>query len=80
MFVRDYLPFIIFIGLAYATLCLLVEIFLGHYGVPGKILLVVLISCIPFIGDLVTLIFVLQVRLNRAAGRLRGRLCLSAWL
>jgi hypothetical protein len=69
---RDYPPFFFRIGLLWGTLYLLIQAFLGHYGVSVKALLVVLVLC--FIGDCIALVFELKDRVVIEVGRIDNRL------
>ena len=61
---RHCLPLIIFVGFVYATVFLILKVFLGHYGiVPGALLAVLLVGT-PFIPfDWIVSLLALQDRL-----------------
>lgn len=71
---RDQLPFFVFVGLLFGTLCLFAKAFLGHYGVLVQALLVVLVLSIPFTKDWIASIVSLQDRIARETGRIYNQL------
>jgi hypothetical protein len=70
----DYLPVVIFIGLALVALYPFVEVFIGHFNVWLSAVPILFVLCIPFIGDCVALVLVLQAWSNREAERIWNRL------
>lgn len=72
---RDYLPFVVFIALFYATLVLFFKIFLGHYGTVARALLAVLVVLTSFVHRRwITSIVAVQDRIVREAIRIQNQL------